>query len=147
MRKEVVQLINIFSEIIKAIHQHSYHKLANANLYPGQPQLLLLIRENDGITQKALSEKHCVKPATITGMLSKLEANHFVYRVPDDVDKRIMRVYLTPEGKALAEQGEAFIIGLTDRLFDGFTDEEIQTLLRLIKKIKNNLNQKSNSSE
>lgn len=94
-----------------------------------------------------MSEKHCVKPATITGMLNKLEANHYVYRVPDDDDKRIMRVYLTPEGRALAGQGEAFMIGLTDRLFDGFTEEELKTLLRLVQKIKNNLNHKSNISE
>lgn len=94
-----------------------------------------------------MSEKHCVKPATITGMLNKLEANRYVYRVPDDDDKRIMRVYLTPEGRALAEQGEAFMIGLTDRLFDGFTEEELKTLLRLVQKIKNNLNHKSNISE
>jgi DNA-binding MarR family transcriptional regulator len=126
---------------MKAIHQHSYHKLEKTKLYPGQPQLLLHIKDNEGITQKALSEKHFVKPSTITGMLSKLEANHYVYRVPDEDDKRMMRVYLTPEGRSLANKGEVFIQGMTNKLFDGLTEEELKTLLSLIQKIRNNMNE------
>ncbi|MDF2905534.1 MAG: hypothetical protein K0R34_855 [Herbinix sp.] len=124
---------------MKAIHQHSYQKLEKTKLYPGQPQLLLHIKENEGITQKALSEKHFVKPSTITGMLYKLEANHYVYRVPDEEDKRMMRVYLTPEGRSLAEKGEEFMQGMTDKLFEGLTEEELKTLLSLIQKIRNNM--------
>jgi DNA-binding MarR family transcriptional regulator len=86
-----------------------------------------------------------VKPATITGMLNKLEANHYVKRVPDEEDKRVMRVYLTPEGRFLAEQGEAFMIGMTNRLFEGFTKEELKTMLQMIQKIKSNLIDKPNS--
>jgi DNA-binding MarR family transcriptional regulator len=127
---------------MKAIHQHSYQKLEKTKLYPGQPQLLLHIKDNEGITQKALSEKHFVKPATITGMLNKLEANQYVYRVPDEEDRRIMRVYLTTEGRHLAEAGEKFMEGMTNQLFEGLTEEELKTLLNLIQKIRNNINDK-----
>jgi len=72
-------------------------------------------------------------------MLSKLEANHYVRRAPDEEDKRIMRVYLTPEGRCMAEQGEAFMKGLTNRLFDGFTDEELKSMHHMVLRIKNNL--------
>jgi DNA-binding MarR family transcriptional regulator len=108
-------------------------------LYPGQPQLLSLIKANEGITQKDLSEKNFVKPATITGMLNKLEANHYVYRVADEVDKRVMRVYLTPEGRHITKQGEKFMESMTDQLFNGFSDEELQTLVQLIQKMRTNL--------
>jgi DNA-binding MarR family transcriptional regulator len=132
---------------MKAIHQHSYQKLEKTKLYPGQPQLLLHIKDNEGITQKALSEKHFVKPATITGMLNKLEANHYVYRIPDAEDKRMMRVYLTTEGRHLAEAGEKFMEGMTNKLFEGLTEEELKTLLYLIQKIKNNINDKHDTEQ
>jgi DNA-binding MarR family transcriptional regulator len=132
---------------MKAIHQHSYQKLEKTKLYPGQPQLLIHIKDNEGITQKALSEKHFVKPATITGMLNKLEANHYVYRVSDDEDKRIMRVYLTIEGRHLAEAGEKFMEGMTNQLFEGLSAEELKTLLHLIQKIRNNMNDKNNTEQ
>lgn len=132
---------------MKAIHQHSYQKLEKTKLYPGQPQLLLHIKDNEGITQKALSEKHFVKPATITGMLNKLEANHYVYRIPDAEDKRMMRVYLTTEGRHLAEAGEKFMEGMTNKLFEGLTEEELKTLLYLIQKIRNNINDKHDTEQ
>lgn len=140
MKAEVQELTDTLSQVFKSIHQRSYYKMENKNLYPGQPKLLALINKHEGITQKELSKFNFVTPATITGMLNKLEANHYVYRVPDETDKRIMRVYLTPEGKNLADMGEKFMKSMIDQLFDGFSDEELQNLLAMAKKLKDNMN-------
>ncbi len=139
MKTEVKQLVDAFSEVFKAIHQRSYHKMGDKHMYPGQPKLLALIKDHEGITQKELSEKNCVTPATITGMLNKLEANKYVIRVPDEADKRIMRVYLTPEGRHLAEQGKKFMMAMTEQLFIGFSEEELQTFVMLVEKMRSNL--------
>ncbi|MDD3173252.1 MAG: MarR family transcriptional regulator [Herbinix sp.] len=139
MGSDLKELLGTLSEIMKYIHQRSYHTMNHKQVYPGQPKLLTLIKANEGITQKDLSEKNCVTPATITGVLSKLEANHYVYRVPDETDKRILRVYLTPEGRELAEHAELFMASLIEQLFAGFDGEEIQTLMALSQKIKNNI--------
>ncbi len=139
MKDEVRQLLGAFTEIMKLLHQRSYHKMEDKHIYPGQPKLLSLIKANEGITQKELSSKNFVKPATITGMLNKLEAHHLVYRVPDETDKRIMRVYLTPEGRKFAEHSEFFIEKMIDQLFHGFSEEELRTLLQLMEKARNNL--------
>ena len=125
-------------EIMKYIHIRSYHKMNNQNVYPGQPKLLSCIKANEGITQKELSEKSFVKPATITEMLRKLEKNHYIYRVPDETDKRVMRVYLTPEGHKFAEYSQEFINSIIDQLFSGLDEEEIHQLLTLTHKVKNN---------
>jgi len=138
-KEELKQLIDAFSGVFKSIHQCSYHNMENMRLYPGQPKFLALIRQNEGVTQKELAEKHGVKPATITGMLGKLEANHYVYRVPDEIDKRVMRVYLTLEGHHMAKEGEKFMLSLAERMFQGFTKDELQSYLKLMDKIKNNL--------
>lgn len=139
MRAEVKELVETLTEVFKSIHQRSYHKMENKNLYPGQPRLLSLIKKCEGITQKDLSKYTFVTPATITGMLNKLEANHYVYRIPDGIDKRIMRVYLTPEGRELADSGEKFMAAMTEQIFDGFNDEELHTFLTLSNKLKSNL--------
>ncbi len=137
--QEIKQLINNFSEVFKLTHQLSYQRMDKFNMYPGQPKLLALLRYHEGLTQKELACKNFVKPSTITGMLNKLEANGYVKRIPDDTDKRIMRVYLTPEGRHLAEQGEKFLIRMTEQMFTGFTEEELKTFIRLSDKIKENL--------
>ncbi len=140
MRAEVSEVTENLSKVFKSIHQRSYHKMKDKCIYPGQPKLLSLIRANEGITQKELSKMSFVTPATITGMLNKLEANHLVYRVLDETDKRIMRVYLTSEGRCFADSGHKFMTSMMEQLFEGFTDEELQTLLKLTKKLKNNIN-------
>jgi DNA-binding MarR family transcriptional regulator len=139
MQTELMQLVNSFSEIFKSIHQRSYHKMENKCLYPGQPKLLSMIRRYEGISQKDLSEKIFVTPATITGMLGKLEANNFVYRKPDETDKRIMRVYLTQEGRLLALQGEEFLKKMTLQIFEGFTEDELHIMIAYTDRMKANL--------
>jgi DNA-binding MarR family transcriptional regulator len=139
MRAEVKELVDTLTAVFKSIHQRSYHKMENKNFYPGQPKLLSLIRGHEGITQKELSKMNFVTPATITGMLNKLEANHFVYRVPDEADKRILRVYLTPEGRDLAIKGEMYMLSMIDQIFNCLDDEELKTFLTLTRKLKNNL--------
>lgn len=139
MKQEIQQVIDAFSQVFKSLHKRSYHRLDDKNLYPGQPKLLSIIRKNEGITQKELSAKNWVKPATISGMINKLEANHYVYRVPDESDKRIMRVYLTPEGRHLSEQSEEYMAALVEQLFNNFTEEELKTFVTLTEKLRNNL--------
>lgn len=139
MQDDLKQLTNNIGEIFKTLHQKSYHKKDNEFLYPGQPKLIALIKAHEGITQKELAEKNHVKPSTITGMLIKLEVNQFVYRVPDEADKRIMRVYLTQKGHEFARICEDHLKSLTEQLFYGFTEEEIHTFIELTNKMKQNL--------
>lgn len=139
MKPELVELLATLSEVIKHIHLRSYHTLNDMQIYPGQPKLIMLIKENEGITQKELAEKNFVTPATITGMLGKLEAKKYVYRVPDEVDKRIMRVYLTPEGTEFAKHAKIFISSMISQIFDGVTDDELNTLLTITQKLKSNI--------
>jgi DNA-binding MarR family transcriptional regulator len=136
---EIEMLMNTLSQIFKLAHQQSYQKMDQLNMYPGQPKLLALLLCHEGLTQKELACKNFVKPSTITGMLNKLEANGYVYRIPDETDKRSIRVYLTSEGRQLAAQGQIFLHQLTEQMFAGFTEEELKAYIRLSDKIKRNL--------
>jgi DNA-binding MarR family transcriptional regulator len=147
MKEKISHLTRTFSDIMKLIQQRTYHKLENKNIYPGQPKLLILIKANEGITQKELSKKNCVKPATITEMLKKLEANNFVYRLPDDKDKRILRVYLTPQGHRFAEYSEIYCQNMMELLFRDFSDEELQTLTSFSDRMRNNLMEGQNDPQ
>ena len=139
MKERIYQVMGTFSDIMKLIHQKAYHRLENKCIYPGQPKLLILIKENEGITQKELSKRNGVRPATITEMLKKLEANNYVYRLPDNIDKRIMRVYLTPQGHRFADHSEGYVKRMMELMFRGFSDEELRILTSLLDRIKSNL--------
>ncbi|HHV12074.1 MAG TPA: MarR family transcriptional regulator [Clostridiales bacterium] len=139
MPEEIKQIARNLMEISKSFHLLSYHKSINKNLHPGQPKLLSLIKGHEGISQKELATMTCVKASTITGMLNTLEAKHFVYRLVDEADKRIMRVYLTPEGREVAIQSEQLMKNLYETLFKDFSTEELNVILSLSNKMIENL--------
>ena len=74
--------------------------------YP-QYLVFLVLWEADGLTVKALGEKLFLDSGTITPLLKRLEARSLVRRQRDSEDERLVRIFLTDEGRALREQALA----------------------------------------
>jgi DNA-binding MarR family transcriptional regulator len=68
--------------------------------YP-QYLVFLVLWEQDGLTVKALGEKLFLDSGTITPLVKRLEARGLLRRQRDDEDERQVRIFLTPEGRAL----------------------------------------------
>ena len=67
----------------------------------------------------------------VTGMVDRLEKRGLLSREPDEKDRRISRVVLTPAGEKLRERIRArFADAVTER-FDGLTAEERARYARL----------------
>jgi MarR family transcriptional regulator, 2-MHQ and catechol-resistance regulon repressor len=59
---------------------------------------------SDGLTFIELSRLLLVTSGNLTGIVDRLEARHLVRRVPDEVDRRVVRIKLTEKGRALTRQ-------------------------------------------
>jgi DNA-binding MarR family transcriptional regulator len=57
-----------------------------------------------GFTFIELSRLLLVTSGNLTGIVDRLEARHLVRRVPDESDRRVVRVRLTEKGRALTRQ-------------------------------------------
>lgn len=88
-------------QVCRAHRNKAQDLLAAIDLYPGQEFLLYYLWPNDGLTQSELAEKLCVKPATLTRMLDRMEKSGYVERQADAFDQRISRVHLTESGRML----------------------------------------------
>lgn len=97
----------------------------------GQGNVLALIGRNPGITQKELTEKLGIQPASVSELLMKLERKGAVVREKDENDRRVVRVRLTEAGeKALVKPDTE----ATDP-FQVLTAEEQETLKMLLGKL------------
>ncbi|MDY6961968.1 MAG: MarR family transcriptional regulator [Pseudomonadota bacterium] len=74
--------------------------------YP-QYLVFMVLWEADGITVKALGDRLFLDSGTITPLVKRLEARGLLRRQRDEEDERMVRIYLTPEGRALREQALA----------------------------------------
>lgn len=101
--------------------------------------ILFELAKRDGRTQLDLSNATHLKAPTISVSLQKLERDGYVTRRPDEYDLRATRVFLTEKGRELDNTLRQQIRREEALAISCLTDEETQTLIRLLCKIKDNL--------
>lgn len=139
MNTKIEDIYEIFKTISLLSYKINYNKLEKIGLYPGQPILIEKIYENEGISQRELSDVSFKKPATITTMINKLEINGYIKRKSDVNDKRIIKLYLTDLGKEKYYEMKKLKKSIGNIYFSNMTDEEISNMYNLLLKIKDNL--------
>ncbi|MFZ2390170.1 MAG: MarR family transcriptional regulator [Polaromonas sp.] len=95
-----------------------------------------LERNPEGLKMNELSRRMMVTGGNVTGITDQLVAEGLVERALVAGDRRAYRVRLTPHGRALfdemARQHEAWIVSA----FDGLSAREIESLHKLLGKVK-----------
>ncbi|MFL0584907.1 MarR family winged helix-turn-helix transcriptional regulator [Solibacillus silvestris] len=114
-------------------------ELRELNLYVGQDNLLARLWTGDGLTQMQLAEQLKCEPPTVSNMVKSLEQNGFIYRKKDEVDGRVMRIYLTEAGKNLQVPVSKKWLHQQEKLLYAITPEERIVLLDLLKRMENGL--------
>lgn len=125
-------------------HHHLLHKIG---LHKGQPPILAMLWERDGLTQKEIAETLRLRPSTVTAVLKGMERAGLLKREPDPEDMRVSRVYLTEKGKHLKKDVEEIIKTLEEECFAGFTLEEKVLLRRFLIQIRDNLKRVNSEEE
>ena len=113
--------------------------LRELNLYVGQDNLLARLWAGDGITQMQLCDHLKCEPPTVTNMVKSLEQNGFIVRKRDERDGRVMRIYLTDEGKKLEKPVDFKWKQQQEKLLNAISPEERLVLRDLMKRMEKNL--------
>lgn len=108
-------------------------------LYRGQPFVLGVLWEQEGITHSELAHKMRVSPATVTNMLKRMEKTGFVERRPDAEDQRVSRVYLTDAGHEIRGRVEQRWQEVEAQVFGAFSEQELETLRDLLTRVQQEL--------
>ena len=101
--------------------------------------ILKILNEEDGRPQQDLAivtERH---KASLTRLLSTLEKKQLVTRIPDQVDKRINRVYLTEQGKQQLQSTYPIMREVMKEMQKGLDKTALQTTIKTLQKIQSNL--------
>jgi DNA-binding MarR family transcriptional regulator len=71
-----------------------------------QLRVLFLLREDQGMTARALAESLSVTPSTLTRIMDRLVHSQLVQREEDREDRRLVRHYLTPTALGMVSELE-----------------------------------------
>lgn len=109
--------------------------LTDCGLTAGQPKVLDYLGLHNGSVQKAIAAGCQIEPATLTGILNRMEEKGLIYRQMENGDRRSLHVYLTEEGKEKQKLVRETLEGLTREILLEISPEEQQVLLECLVKI------------
>lgn len=107
-----------------------YHGVLSERLGlgPSDWKVLGLVQTGGTVTAGELVRRSGLKPASVTGVLDRLERRGYVRRVRDGQDRRRVVVEITP---GLVEGGRELFAGLMrrlDGLYEGYSDEQLEMI-------------------
>jgi len=117
-----------------------YQKVVNPfNITIDQWMILVVLWENEGITQNELAERTYKDKTNIARMLYTMEEKGFIYRVTDKKDRRSLHVYLSESGKKLKDEVLPVSIEAYRQTVKGLSEEEVDQFRYLLNKIYDNV--------
>ena len=103
--------------------------------YP-QYLVFLALWGEDGLTVRALGDKLFLDSGTITPLVKRLEGRGLLRRERDKADERQVRVFLTPQGRALRERALSIplAVGTALNWEDKAPVDQLRESLQLLRK-------------
>lgn len=114
-------------------------RLNRTGVYRSQHQLLMCIADNPKVSQKQLARVHHVSAATVAVSLKKLENGGYISRVVDQSDNRYNQICITEKGQAIVDKSISCFHNVEQKMFEGFSREEIGCLKGYLVRIRKNL--------
>jgi DNA-binding MarR family transcriptional regulator len=118
---------------------HRAFQARNFEITAEQWGVLSRLWEGEGVYQSELAVRAGKDRHNMTRILQLLEKNGFIRRLPDPTDKRRLVVYLTNTGRRLQSRLTPIVLELLERVFDGFSQADIDRLEVLHNRIIDNV--------
>ena len=131
MIPDMPEELTLFLDVHRAYHTAIFSALARQGLQEvGQPKVLLLLSslEEGSVTQRQLAEAIHVSPATMSASLKSLERAGYVTKQGDEKDARCKMVAITQKGLDAVQRVRDALKSVDDRLFAGFTGQEVERI-------------------
>ena len=90
--------------IIKSLQDYSQTVYSHFGITGPQLWVLKTLYQNGILSLGELSKGMYLNPSTITGVVDRLEKKGFVLRGRNEIDRRVVKVQLTPKGTELVKR-------------------------------------------
>ena len=124
-------------ELVRMLAQRN--EICKDGLYAGQMPVLNYLAEHPGCTQVEMADFLQVSPASIALSTKRLQKAGYLTKEVDEDNLRCKRLYLSAQGAQVRELCREKMDLLDRKAFEGFSEEELCTLVQLIDRITTNL--------
>lgn len=131
--------IALTSSAYRAAGQKTLKSHGVDNITREQFGILLVLSLGDGLYQTQIANILGKDRPNITRMIDVLETNGYIRREKDENNRRILKVFLTDKGRKKAEIVKPLKDRMNDAQYRGMSDEEIFTLVSLLRRVRKNI--------
>ena len=129
MDKEMCYKLNKSSMLYKRLMSKHLDRL---NITYSQLMVLRVISQEPGITAKEIFMQMDTDKATLSGVLSRLERDNYVYRVKNENDKRVQNIYVSEGSERLCAEVSVIEKACISDLISGISEEEAENFLLIL---------------
>ena len=109
--------------------------LAPLGIQVAHYDVLANIAHVPGLTQQALAEKLLVGRSAMSMLLPELERRGLIERRADEADRRLRRLWLTPEGQALTDRAMVIHVERLEAMMTVLSDAECDAVGEMMRRI------------
>jgi DNA-binding MarR family transcriptional regulator len=122
----------LLGKAYQQVSQAARQQLAPYGVTPIQYAVLDLLWERDAQSSAELGGRLQLDSATMTGVLDRLGQTGLIERRSDSHDRRVNRVFLTPQAQALEEPLKRVADALNDEFFGRFDKKDADRLREML---------------
>lgn len=101
-----------------------------------QMAAVMFVVSNPGCMQKEVVAGLGLKKAAVTGLITRMESNGLLKRVPSSEDARVIHLQPTKEGIKKSAQAMPLINQLNETLTEGFSEQELEVVVRFLNTVR-----------
>ncbi|WP_455873270.1 MarR family winged helix-turn-helix transcriptional regulator [Rhizobium yanglingense] len=109
--------------------------LAELDIKTPHLDILINLYRFEGISQQELARKLLVGRSNMSMLLPQMEKRGLIERRGDDKDKRVLRLYLTPEGRSVTERAMVIQTNLIERVLSPEPIEQCMAMASSMERI------------
>jgi len=129
----------LIAEAERASKRVLFARIAAHGIRRGGWFVLRALWEREGITHRELAQRLGLMETSVLEMVRALEGDGLVTRTRDEVDRRKVRIHLTPEGRAIEPTLMQVAQTVNDLMVRDLTQAEAVLLKLLLKKVRDSL--------
>lgn len=134
MSKERPPLIKFTSNLYRITQSYSDEAMKKYGLSSGTYPFLLMLNEEEGVSQSRVCKEVNVDKAMATRSINKLVELGYVKKENDEIDTRAYKLYLTDEAKAIIPELRLIMREWVDIITDDFDEVEKDMIVKLTEK-------------
>jgi DNA-binding MarR family transcriptional regulator len=130
-------------KMVRAVANNKFQK-ENFCVTPEQFTVLTAILDHDGLYQRQIGALTLKDRPNITRIIHILEKSELVTKTPDVNGRKVFKINITPKGREVYQKVAPIVEKHWSDSLEGVSDDELESCIKVLDKIKANLEMKLN---